>query len=76
MPLEMNLPFDRYEMRQDKQSRTDGQAVYQGFAPPGTPASSANWLIYGYTYDAAGFITRRQVKIKGIWDNITTEIVV
>lgn len=66
-PFPMNLPFDRMEMRQDLDGRTDGQAVYQGFTAPGTATDSSHWLVYKYSYSGS-FITRRQVRFKITWD--------
>ena len=68
MALPINIPFDRMEMRQDPELRTDGQAVYQGFTAPGSKTSEARWTIYKYDYTGS-FITRRQVVFKTAWDN-------
>lgn len=67
----LNIPWDRDEMRQDADSRTDGQSVYQGFAAPGTPTSEERWTIYKYTYSGS-FITLRQVAFKKAWDSRAT----
>ena len=71
---QLNVPFDRQEMRQDRNGRPDRQPVWQGFAAPETPTDRAAWTVYQYTYDNASFWTRRRVKFKVVWDNRTTEL--
>lgn len=67
----LNLTWDRYEMRQDAAGRSDGQAVYQGFAAPETATNQGRWTIFKYTYSGS-FITRRQVVFKAAWDDRAT----
>lgn len=71
MATPLNLPWDRYEMRQDADGRADGQAVYQGFSSPGMGTNKSTWTIYKYTYSGS-FITLRQVVFKKDWDNRST----
>lgn len=51
----------------------DGNAIYIGYAPMGTAADEANWLIQKFTYDGSNRMTLRQIKRKGTWDNRTGE---
>lgn len=67
----LNTPWDRDEMRQDADGRSDGQAVYQGFSAPGTATDQPRWTIYKYTYSGS-FITLRQVAFKKAWDSRST----
>jgi len=50
------------KMRIDYGERTDGQPVYQGFAPAGLAEGSEGWLIYKFTYSAdPGNMTQRDI---------------
>ncbi len=50
------------KMRIDIAGRSDGQPVYQGFAPSGLAEGTDGWLIYKFTYDAdPGNMTQRDV---------------
>ena len=75
MAHERNLPWNDCEEVLDLGSRTDGQMDYQGFAPAGTKTSDNGWTIYKFTFTTVGgmdVMTRRQVKLKGVWDNRAT----
>ena len=41
----------------DSDTRTDGQPVYHGYAPPGTGTGDAGWAIKKYTYTGSQMIT-------------------
>jgi len=64
-----NLSAHRYteipsglKMRIDYTGRSDGQPVYQGFAPSGLAEGTGGWLIYKFTYSAdPGNMTQRDV---------------
>ena len=49
------------KMRLDYDVRTDGQPVYQGFAPTGLGESQDGWLIYKFTYDGSNNMTQRDI---------------
>lgn len=49
------------KMRLDYDVRTDGQPVYQGFAPSGLAEGENGWLIYKFTYDVSNNMTQRDV---------------
>lgn len=55
-----DVPSD-LKMRLDYTGRTDGQPLYQGFAPTGLAEGSSGWLIYEFTYDASDNMTERNV---------------
>ena len=58
------------KMRIDYGSRTDGQPVYQGFAPSGLAEGTNGWLIYKFTYSAdPGSMTERNVYGASAEDN-------
>ena len=61
-----------WEIRWDYASRTDGQATYVGYAPSGTATSTEAWLIHKFTFDANGYVTRRQVATDVAWTARTT----
>ena len=48
-------------MRVDYTGRSDGQAVYQGFAPTGTAEETNGWVIYKFTYDASNNMLTRNI---------------
>jgi len=71
-----NLSAHRYveipsglKWRFDYTGRSDGQAVYQGFAPSGLGEGEDGWLIYKYTYDDDGYLTQRNVYGAGADEN-------
>ena len=41
----------------DYGARTDGQPVYQGWAPPGMAQGTNGWLIKYYQYNGSGWCT-------------------
>lgn len=49
------------KQRLDYVDRTDGQPVYQGFAPTGLAEGTNGWVIYKFTYDESGNMTQRDV---------------
>lgn len=62
-----------WEIRWDYAGRTDGQAVYVGYAKPGTSILAATWLMHKFTFVISGDFSipsRRQV-VEGIWDDRT-----
>ena len=70
----LNIGWNDKEMRLDYGARTDGQPVYQGFAPSGIGTADAFWTLYAFTYDGSNFVTRRQIKHRAVWDNRSTEL--
>ena len=61
-PVRVKLDYD---------TRTDGQPIYQGFAPFNTATTATEWLIFKYTYDVNNNMTARDVSW-GAWDSRTT----
>lgn len=64
-----------FEIRFDYDVRTDGQPLYVGYAPAGTAAATAIWLIHKFTFTTiAGVdnVTRRQVATNVAWTARTT----
>ena len=59
--------------RIDYGTRTDGQAVYFGYAPTGTSESDSEWLIYKFTYDLGNpaMVTQRDISW-GSWADRAT----
>lgn len=58
------------KMRLDYTGRSDGQPVYQGFAPSGLAEGTNGWLIYKFTYSAdPGNMTQRDVYGASSGDN-------
>lgn len=55
------------QLRLDYGTRTDGQPLYQGFAPRGLATSNDGWLLYKFTYDASNNMTLRQIAYNS-WD--------
>jgi hypothetical protein len=51
----------------DLGARTDGQPVYQGYAPIATPTSSPEWVLFFFKY--TGDIVTEIYSLKGAWDN-------
>lgn len=47
-------------------------AIYQGWAVPGTATSAPRWLMVKRTYDGSNRVTYMQTIINGVWDNRTT----
>lgn len=56
------------QWRFDYGSRTDGQAVYQGFGAMDLPEGSDGWLVYMFEYDGNNMLTKRTAKF-GSWTN-------
>lgn len=69
---EKNLPYDLMEYRVDYTGRTDGQPVYQAWGAPGLKDSENGWTILKSTYDGSNNLTKKQVRVKGIYDNRAT----
>ena len=75
MGHERNVPLEEAEQILDLGERTDGQPIYEGYAPAGTATSVKGWKIFKNTFTtvAAGDIrTRRQCVLKGVWDDRAT----
>lgn len=51
----------------DYDGRVDGQPVYLGQAPHGTSESLKRWVLFKYTYNGSGFITKVESVGEGIW---------
>lgn len=61
------------QLRLDYGARSDGQPIYQGFAPRGLASSATGWLLYKFTYSAdPGNMTLRQIAY-GVWDDRAAE---
>lgn len=60
------------QVKQDKQARTDNQAVYLGFAPLGAATSSNVWLVKYLQYDGTGFLTSITTAVDVNWDDRTS----
>lgn len=56
---------------QDYDVRTDGNPIYVGFAPRGTPTSDLSWTIYYFVYDGNAQMTSRTTAYDS-WDNRVT----
>jgi len=52
----------------DLGTRTDGQPVYAGHAPLGTPTSAPDWTMSFFKYNEAGIQTE-VYSLKGAWDS-------
>ena len=63
-----HVPFNEKEMRIDYDGRTDGQPVFQAFAPGETPITTKLWIIFKFTY-VSNQVTRRQVVFKKAWSD-------
>ena len=51
----------------DYDVRTDGQPVYLGQAAHGTAQNEKRWVLFKYTINASGFITKIESVGEGIW---------
>jgi hypothetical protein len=56
----------------DYDGRTDLQPVYQGWYKPGTGEGESKWIIYKFTYNADGSVSKRQVATDVDWTNRAT----
>lgn len=60
------------KMKYDYVDRTDGQAVYVGFAKRGTKDTDATWVVHKFTFDVSNQVTARQVAVNITWNDRTT----
>lgn len=80
VPVEINdfgqiettvAPSDQH-LEVDYAARVDTQPVYQGFSAPGTATSDIDgWLLFRFTYDGIGRVTKREIA-RDSWDNRVT----
>jgi len=59
------------QMRVDFDTRTDGQAVYMGWAARGLSESDTGWLLHYLEYDGNNAFIKRTIAIDS-WDNRKT----
>jgi len=56
----------------DYLARTDMQPIYFGWAPRGVADGDNQWIIYKFTYNADGSVSKREIAVDTNWTNRTS----
>ena len=68
----LNLAYDEKYVQFDYASRTDGNPIYAGYAPPGTADGDSRWTIKKFTYDVNNQCTKIEIVFKKDWTTRTS----